>query len=426
MDAIRVSVMCTAYNHEKYIKDAIEGFLEQKTDFKYEVIIHDDASTDRTADIVKSYEKDYPKIIHGIYQKENQYNKGMPYLLSVMRKYCRGKYIALCEGDDYWIDSHKLQMQVDYLEQHPECVLSVHDAVKINFENDEVKAMHPYEDGDILPDALIMQYNGILPTNSMVFQREILDIGENSFFLKAGAVGDYPLQLYCLTKGKIHYSSRIMSVYRYMHQGSWSANVNSDLKNKFIHAMQILHFLNEYNKYTDNKYCDIILKRKRLFMRMMLKAYLDVFLSDFCKDCERYDIETKSIYHEEFTETKRLFLEIFGMGNICHDIKRFRENCKCIYIMGAGNFAGIIARQLGYCNIDFKGFLVSGEREFERIYLEKPVKKLDEIVFDPDEDGIVIGINFVKWGDITGSLDDLGMTNYMIPSLLRSLIKMEQ
>lgn len=422
MNATKVSVMCTTYNHEKYIRDAIEGFLAQKTNFKYEVIIHDDASTDGTAEIVKSYEKDHPEIIHGIYQKENQYHKGMPYLSSVMKTHCTGKYIAICEGDDYWIDPHKLQMQVDYLEQHPECVLSVHDAVKVDFENDEVKAMHPHEDGDILPDALIMQYNGILPTNSMVYRKEIVDFENDSFFLKTGVVGDYPFQLYCLTKGKVHYFSRIMSVYRYMHQGSWSKNMHSNRKNKLIHAVQMLHFLNEYDKYTDNIYCKSILKRKRLFILLVLKGYLNIFLSDFCDDCEKYDIETRYIYHKEFSEIKTLFLGFFKTD----DIKEFAENYNNIYIMGAGYFAGIIAKQLDYHNIDYKGFLVSGEQAFEKIYLNKPVKKLDEIYFNPDEDGIIMGINLIKWGDITEFLENLGITDYIIPSLLYGLIKLEQ
>lgn len=426
MDATKVSVMCTTYNHEKYIRDAMEGILAQKTDFKYEVIIHDDASTDRTAEIVKDYEKDHPEIIHGIYQKENQYSKGMPYFLSVIKTYCSGEYIAICEGDDYWIDTHKLQMQVDYLEQHPECVLSVHDAVKVDFERNEIKAMHPCEEGDILPDVLIMQRNGLLPTNSMVFRKEILDLETDSFFLKVGAVGDSPLQLYCLTKGKIHYSSRIMSVYRYMHQGSWTKNIYSDRKNKFIHAMQMIHFFNEYDKYTDHIYHESLLKRKKLFMLMVLKSYLDTFLSDFCGDCEKYDIETECIYHEEFSEIKRLFLKIFDMDNVYYDIKKFAENHKNIYIMGAGNFAGIIAKQIGYCDIDFKGFLVSGEQEYKRVYLDKPVKRLDELSFDPDKDGIVIGINFIKWGDVTRALENIGMNNYIIPMLLYSLVEIGQ
>lgn len=104
MDKPLVSIACTTYNHEKYIALAIEGFLLQKTSFPIEIIIHDDASTDKTAEIVKSYEKIHHDLITAIYQTENQYSKGIkPYPNYVFPK-ARGKYIALCEGNDYWIE----------------------------------------------------------------------------------------------------------------------------------------------------------------------------------------------------------------------------------------------------------------------------------------------------------------------------------
>ena len=113
---ILVSICCITYNHEKYIRDAIEGFLMQKTDFPFEVLIHDDASTDGTADIIREYETKYPDIIKPIYQTENQYSKGIKISATYNYPRAKGKYIALCEGDDYWIDPYKLQKQVDFLE----------------------------------------------------------------------------------------------------------------------------------------------------------------------------------------------------------------------------------------------------------------------------------------------------------------------
>ena len=116
-----VSISCITYNHEPYIAQSLDGFLMQKTSFPFEVLIHDDASTDRTADIIREYEKKFPKIIKPIYQKENQYSKGNRSILaSFVYPRAKGKYIALCEGDDYWIDENKLQIQVDFLESNPE------------------------------------------------------------------------------------------------------------------------------------------------------------------------------------------------------------------------------------------------------------------------------------------------------------------
>ncbi|MBN1214147.1 MAG: glycosyltransferase family 2 protein, partial [Candidatus Lokiarchaeota archaeon] len=114
-----VSICCSAYNHVNYIKDSIQGFIIQKTSFPFEILIHDDASTDGTTEIVKDYEHKYASLIKPIYQKDNQYSKGIS-PGNINRKRATGKYIAICEGDDYWTDPYKLQKQVDFLESNPE------------------------------------------------------------------------------------------------------------------------------------------------------------------------------------------------------------------------------------------------------------------------------------------------------------------
>jgi group 2 glycosyl transferase len=123
-NAVLVSIRCTVYNHEKYIRKALDGFVMQKTDFRFEAIVHDDASTDGTAAIIREYADKYPDIIIPIYEKENQYSKHDGSLIRIMDAQMRGKYIAYCEGDDCWTDPLKLQKQVDFLEAHPDYVLS--------------------------------------------------------------------------------------------------------------------------------------------------------------------------------------------------------------------------------------------------------------------------------------------------------------
>ena len=118
--SVEVSVVCNAYNHEKYIRSALEGFVMQKTSFPFEVLVHDDASTDHTAEIIREYEIKYPDIIKPIYSTENQYSKNDGSLDRIQYGRVQGKYIALCEGDDYWMDPLKLQKQYDLLEKHPE------------------------------------------------------------------------------------------------------------------------------------------------------------------------------------------------------------------------------------------------------------------------------------------------------------------
>lgn len=119
-----VSICCITYNHEKYISEAIESFLMQETDFSFEILVHDDASTDNTASIVREYAEKYPDIIKPIFQKENQFSKGVEIDYKFNFSRAKGKYIALCEGDDYWTDPKKLQIQVAFLEENLDYVIT--------------------------------------------------------------------------------------------------------------------------------------------------------------------------------------------------------------------------------------------------------------------------------------------------------------
>lgn len=121
-----VLIRCYTYNHEKYIEDALKGFVMQKTNFPFVAIIVDDASTDRTADIIRKYEKEYPDIIKGIYLKENHYSQKKKKITYVLPWRNRCKYEAFCEGDDYWTHSYKLQLQVDFLESNPDYTFVCH------------------------------------------------------------------------------------------------------------------------------------------------------------------------------------------------------------------------------------------------------------------------------------------------------------
>lgn len=122
-----VSICCITYNHANLIRGCIEGFLMQKTDFPLEVLIHDDCSTDGTTEIIKEYEKKYPDLIFPLYENVNQYSNGKAGEIDFFNyKRARGKYIAYCEGDDWWTDPNKLQKQVDFLETHPDYSVCYH------------------------------------------------------------------------------------------------------------------------------------------------------------------------------------------------------------------------------------------------------------------------------------------------------------
>ncbi|MEQ9544771.1 MAG: glycosyltransferase [Marinobacter sp.] len=138
-DSPVVSVCCITYNHGEYIEDALNGILSQKTDFPFEILINDDASTDETSEILRKYEEKYPRIIKLICQAENKFSQGLSPNLTYNFPRAQGRFIALCEGDDFWISENKLEKQVAALTENPGCVLCFHDAYKVD-ENREVLA----------------------------------------------------------------------------------------------------------------------------------------------------------------------------------------------------------------------------------------------------------------------------------------------
>lgn len=129
---IMVSVSCLVYNHEPYLRQCFDGFVMQQTTFPIEILVHDDASTDHSADIIREYTEKYPDLFKPIFQTENQYSKGVKISMEYQIPRAKGKYIAMCEGDDYWTDPLKLQKQVDFLEGHEDYVLAFHDASMID------------------------------------------------------------------------------------------------------------------------------------------------------------------------------------------------------------------------------------------------------------------------------------------------------
>lgn len=142
-----VSICCITYNHEVFIRDAIEGFLIQNTSFPFEIIIHDDASTDNTANIIEEYANKYPDLFVTILQSENQWSKGGGSIYArFVYPRARGKYIALCEGDDYWTDPLKLQKQVEFLEENTDCSLCFHASKSIRNNDPNDYTLHRLKD----------------------------------------------------------------------------------------------------------------------------------------------------------------------------------------------------------------------------------------------------------------------------------------
>lgn len=250
---VMVSIYCKAYNHEKYIRDCLDGFVNQKTDFKYEVIIHDDASTDATAAIIREYEAKYPDIIRPIYQTENQYSNRVKVFSTFMLPLMRGKYIACCEGDDYWTDDGKLQMQVDFLEAHPDFSACVHNTEIVNMSNGKRFVNYPAEDRVYGPEDMIAGAMVCYHTSSLMYRIEYAR-NRPEFLRMQSGVGDYPLSIYLALSGSIQYFGKVMSVYRYGTEGSWTRRLGNDNQKKIANYNKQIAMLEAANEYSEHRY----------------------------------------------------------------------------------------------------------------------------------------------------------------------------
>jgi glycosyltransferase involved in cell wall biosynthesis len=293
-----VTIQCLAYNHQNYIKDAIEGFLSQETNFPFEIIIHDDASTDGTAKIIKVYEKKYSKIIKAIYQKENKFQAGKRNEIGdTIYEQTKGKYIALCEGDDYWIDESKLQIQIDEMNKDDNIHLCFHTAKRIDClsDNDEI-IIGKYDDKtSIIPfEFILTRPSGMIPTGSMIYTKEIkkklIEFTKSNPYLEQA---DTIIQIIAASKGGSIYIDKTMSVYRYRFDGSWTHSYTHDSK------FQISVLLSKI-KYFMSLYEFIGLRNKTLFINLIMGVVCQL------------SILLNNIKHREKESINNILISIFN------------------------------------------------------------------------------------------------------------------
>lgn len=306
-----VSITCTAFNHDLYIHDAIRGFLIQKTDFPFEVIIHDDASNDSTPQIIRDYAERYPKIIKPILQTENQYSKAPNSILTIPAHHAKGEYLAICEGDDFWLSEKKLQLQIEALKNNPDVDLSFHSAITINEKTKEQRlSSHLPENTKTTLDMAISGGGGFMPTASIIIRKKsIINLPE--WFIEAPA-GDYFIQVFGSINGAI-YISEPMSIYRSFSENSYSSKTNSDARKYIKPAKKMLHCIGKLEQDLAAKNIStrkVNKMRARIIYQVISLSVRSKYIKGIVFAIDMGGIKrTFDIMEIAFSSIKRLFLE---------------------------------------------------------------------------------------------------------------------
>lgn len=260
---ITVNIICNAFNHGPYIRDALESFVSQQTTFPFDVLVHDDASTDNTADIIREYEAKYPDIIKPIYQTKNQYQQGIGVNKTFQRPRVNAKYVALCEGDDYWTDPLKLQKQVDFMENHPEYSMCACSVLWLNMRTGKSqKLCHTDIDRDISMEEIILEEKGRIFQYATILTKSECFVDMPEWAVGFG-VGDTPLIMNAALHGKVRMLADVMAVYRNQTAGSWTARISANREAKVKAFNKLVSGFSAFNKATEYKYDDIVSIRLR-------------------------------------------------------------------------------------------------------------------------------------------------------------------
>ena len=248
-----VSITCVAFNHEEFIHTTLNSFLEQETSFPFEIIINDDVSTDRTVEILREYEEKYPKIVKPVYQAENQFSQGIN-TMAILFPLVTGKYVAFCDGDDYWVDKEKLQIQVAEMEKHPEVDMSFHPSYRlVGDERVSVLAKRANKNTIFPVERSILGQGDFTETAAMMFTSKLIHSLPEWF--KTSIPGDYTSEIMGAVRGGSLYIDRCMAVYRSGIETGWTEN---ELKKSSVERKQSLFDfvaqLEFLDNYLDKKY----------------------------------------------------------------------------------------------------------------------------------------------------------------------------
>lgn len=251
-----VSICCATYNQANYIGECLEKIIAQQVNFTFEILIHDDASTDGTTQIIETYATKYPELIFPIYQTENQYQKGNKRITATFNlPRAKGKYIAICEGDDYWTDPFKLQKQVDFLEAHPDYNLCCHDWQVLCDEKILPSPVHNIYANPLSFTFATLPWVWITKSATLMFRSNAFDF---SVLLRYRYGRDVHIVYHALFAGKGYFMPEVMAAYRVHSGGIWSKH-DADDKNRVTYELYKELYSFEKNKAVRKRYMNATL-----------------------------------------------------------------------------------------------------------------------------------------------------------------------
>jgi len=270
-----VSVLIISYNHENYIRKAIESCLMQKTSFPYEIIIHDDASTDGSAKIIQEYADKNPELIIPILQKENQYSKGVRISTTLMVPIARGKFIAFCEGDDYWTDPLKLEKQVTVMDNDPSISLCFTATKWVYVNKKKRDKIMRYHRGNYYfsSDEVIRRSGRFSDIVTTIVRKDIFNHANTWFYLPAN--GDFALYLLSVLSGQTYYLDEVTAVYHRGVENSWSTKNQTSIKKSVKFFEETINMRDEFNEYSNHRFQKAIRKQNFRELISLSFAYKD-------------------------------------------------------------------------------------------------------------------------------------------------------
>lgn len=305
---IKVTVICVIYNQEKYLQKCLDGFAEQKTDFPFEVILHDDASTDKSVEIINRYCEEYPEIFVPILQKANQYSRKIPFFKRLMDE-AKGEYIALCEGDDYWCDPYKLQKQYDYMKNHPECSMCVHNTIIHNLNgaapDRKFWGQNTPVEWDFLNERQI--FNQWVVHYSSYFIRNDYDILPDQWSLFFWA-RDYVMLTVAYANGRIGVLNDVMSVYNFNNPEGLTVlnSKSSDAgKKKYDRAIFLKEYLARYPGISDEAKAAIHIRINAIEEDIVVRELCDRLMK-ISEDADKTDTDKYEWLINELNDEKLL------------------------------------------------------------------------------------------------------------------------